>query len=114
MKNVGVKYGLFYGIGASLLGLLAYFIDPKILFTYLDWQTILSIILLIGLMYWSAKVTKEQIEEATETVEAQMEGTNPFSIGNTLIGLLTTIAFQGLPLSAIIAAIVKKKRPDNI
>lgn len=176
MKNNGVKYGLFYGIGSSLLALLAYFIDPILLFTFLDWQSILSLLLMVGLMYWSAKTTKEekggylsfgeafvptfltyvignviysifiyvlmsvdpalsdvaatatadmletmystigfsedQILEMSEQVEDQMEGGNTYSIGNTIVGIITSIFFFGLPLSAIIAAIVKKKNPD--
>jgi hypothetical protein len=178
MKNNGVKYGLFYGLGLSLLAVLAYFIDPKLLFVYTDWQTILSLILMFGLMYWSAKVTREesggyigfgeafvppfltyliggtifnllfyalitadpelldiagsatndmmasiykaagmsedQILEVAEQTENLMDGSNPFSIGSMLLGALVYSFFIGLPLSAIIAAIVKKKRPDVV
>lgn len=175
MKNIGIKFGLFYGLGSLLLMSIAYFTNPKIIFTFADWQTLLSTILLITLMYLAAKMTRDnkggyisfgeafvpafltyiigtviysfaafalmaydtdlrtmivevnednmiwmynmmgmsedQILEATELVEEQMEDQNPYTIANTFIGLLTSTLFVGLPLSAIIAAIVKKKQP---
>ncbi|MEM1324435.1 MAG: DUF4199 domain-containing protein [Bacteroidota bacterium] len=178
MKNNGIKYGLIYGATGAVLMLLAYFTDPKMLFSYLNWRSILTFALMLGLMFWSAKVTKnqkggyitfgeallppfltfiigslistlvlyalistnpelqdvaveagedmvksmyetvgmseDQIEEASELAEAQMEGGNPYGLLNMIMGIFISAFFLGLPVSAIIAAIVKKKRPDGM
>jgi len=56
-------------------------------------------------------LTEEQKLQAMEEAERQQAGTNPFGLGALLIGWVTNLFFMGLPIAAIIAAIVKKNEP---
>ena len=60
-------------------------------------------------MFEMAGMPEDQILEALEQAEADMEG--QFSLGALAFGTLFNILVMGLPVSAIIAAIVKKKEP---
>jgi len=56
-------------------------------------------------------LSEEQKLIAMEEAERQQAGQNPFGVGALLIGWITNVFFMGLPIGAIIAAIVKKKEP---
>ena len=56
-------------------------------------------------------LTEEQKLQALEEAERQQAGQNPFGLGALLIGWVTNLFFMGLPIGAIIAAIVKKNEP---
>lgn len=58
--------------------------------------------------------TEEQKLQAIEEAERQQAGQNPFSLFTLMVGWFSNIFFMGLPISAIIAAIVKKKEPMPI
>ena len=55
--------------------------------------------------------TEEQKLQAMEEAERQQAGQNPFGLGTLLIGWVTNVFIMGLPIAAIIAAIVKKQEP---
>jgi len=64
--------------------------------------------------YSTMGLSEEQILIAMEEVERQQEGQDQFGILPSLLGWLMSILIPGLPIAAIIAAIVKKKEPMPI
>ncbi len=64
--------------------------------------------------YDALGMTEEQKLQQMELIEQQQEGREPFGLLQSLIGWLMSIFIPGLPIAAIIAAIVKKKEPMPI
>ena len=91
-------------IGIIYMYVLTNFIDPGV-------QAIIqeSTIEMQKGMFEMAGMSEDQILEAIERAEADMEG--QFNFGSLVLGMLINILIMGLPISAIIAAIVKKKEP---
>ena len=58
--------------------------------------------------------TEEQKLQAIEEAERQQAGQDTFGLSAILIGWVTNLFFMGLPIAAIIAAIIKKKEPMPI
>lgn len=65
-------------------------------------------------MFETMGFTEEQKLQAMEEAERQQAGQDQFSLGTSLLGWLINLFIMGLPISAIIAAIVKKQEPMPI
>ena len=63
-------------------------------------------------MFETVGMPEDQILEQLEKIEIEQE--NQFSTTAILLGILNVILVMGLPISAIIAAIVKKKAPTQV
>ena len=101
---------LTYAIGTIITGLFSYilmtFIDPSLQETALE----VSKESARG-MFEMAGMSEAQIEEEMEKMSDQLDAADASGLGNTLLGILGSIVIFGLPISAIVAAIVKKQEP---
>ncbi|GEM_PF-4963859 len=59
-------------------------------------------------------LSEEQKLQQMEIMEEQQSGMSPFGLKTLILGWLMNLFVMGLPISAIIAAIIKKKEPMPI
>lgn len=62
-------------------------------------------------MFDAMGYTEEQKLQAIEQAERMQGGQSGFGLGQLLIGWFSNVVIMGLPISAIIAFILKKEEP---
>lgn len=103
---------LTYLIGSFIGGISFYilinFIDSSLIEVFKEYSLSAAE---AGLRF-SGLPEEQVLEQMDKMQEEQAADGNPFGIGTSLMGFAISSIVFGLPLSAIIAAIVKKKQPE--
>ncbi|MEM6317257.1 MAG: DUF4199 domain-containing protein [Bacteroidota bacterium] len=100
-----------YVIG-GLIGILATYLLVNVIDPSLQEVIIEGMIEMQEGIFDSVGMPEDQKIQALEELEEQMTENGAYGLAQISIGFLTNVFFIGLPISAIIAAIVKKKEPE--
>ncbi len=103
-KSSWLAYVLGSFISSIFMFILVNYIDPSLIDTIRETQ--IDVLKQTGTLF---KLSDEQIQEQIATIE----DTNPFGLAQIAVTIPVSFLFPGAFLAIIIAAIMKKNRPDE-